>query len=617
MVLERYFWVSYLVLVLIGLQFVWHIGVFSFRTLMFAAAVLTAYSFVFMLPLKLLIQGLHLLLRKLFNPAWITYPLAVVSMVAVDLVLFTDAFIYRMYGFHINAFVLNIITTKGGIESLGGDTSTKVTFIALIAGFAALHTAILFSLLRWDRMRKLCDVLLSSRARLAITLAILLMLAGQGLAFGYSALKNYTPVLEAADAFPLYMRVTFASLAGKLGIEETRREGMEIRVRGSSHLKYPLHLIAQRKDHTNYNIVWLVAESWRHDMLDPNIMPSTWRFAEQAIRFDQTYSAGNGTRMAVFGMFYGLYGNYWFEFLQQQRGPVLFDVLHANDYQMEMYTSARFTYPEFDKTVFASIPKEKLHEHSGASTTWQVDRENVNRLLGFIEGRDPNRPFMTFMFFESPHARYQFPPECAIAKPYLETFNYATADIESDIGLIKNRYINSCNHLDTQFARIIDYLQEKKLLDSTIVIMTGDHGEEFMEAGRWGHNSDYTDWQTRVPLVLWVPGVQPSVVTRMTSHLDLPATVLASLGVTNPPADYSLGFNMLGSKSRDYTIVSDWYDVVCVDNQYKAVFPLKGAITHQTVTAKDDSPVADKGSYYQSRKAMLLKVMKELEVFGG
>src|SRR4030095_12363055 len=101
-----------------------------------------------------------------------------------------------------------------------------------------------------------------------------------------------------------------------------------------------------------------------------------------------------------------------------------------------------------------------------------------------------------------------------------EEMNYATMDLERDMGLIKNRYINSCRHLDTQIERILKYLDEKGLMSSTIVLITGDHGEEFMEHGRWGHNSTFSEEQIRVPFVLWVPGRQPEEVNRMSSHLD-------------------------------------------------------------------------------------------------
>jgi membrane-anchored protein YejM (alkaline phosphatase superfamily) len=363
------------------------------------------------------------------------------------------------------------------------------------------------------------------------------------------------------------------------------------------------------------NIVWLVGESFRADMLDPNIMPQTSAFAQKAVTFKRHYSGGNGTRMGLFAMFYGLYGNYWFNFLHELRGPVLIDLLIKDNYQMQMFTSAKFTYPEFDKTVFARIPKENLHEEaSGAS--WQRDRANVDKMLSFLEHRDPNKPFMTFMFFESPHARYDFPPEDAIRKPYLESFNYATVNLSRDIALIKNRYINSCHHLDSQYGRIIRWLEDNALLDSTIVVITGDHGEEFMEKGYWGHNSSYVEEQVLAPLVIWAPGQQPRTVTKMTSHLDLPATILKLLGVTNPPQDYSLGFDLFGDKTRDFTIVSNWDSFAYIDKDNKAVFPLGvGALGRTEVTTVSDTAVTDKSAFYASHHTCFMQVMDELKKF--
>jgi len=114
--------------------------------------------------------------------------------------------------------------------------------------------------------------------------------------------------------------------------------------------------------------------------------------------------------MGMFSMFYGLYGGYWFAFQEQERGPVLIDTLIADGYQLQMRTSARFTYPEFNETIFARVPRGDMHEGDGRPG-WVNDRENVAGLIDFVDRRDPARPFFAFMFFESPHARYDFPPE--------------------------------------------------------------------------------------------------------------------------------------------------------------------------------------------------------------
>jgi hypothetical protein len=362
-----------------------------------------------------------------------------------------------------------------------------------------------------------------------------------------------------------------------------------------------------------------MAESLRADMLNPKVMPQSWAFSQKAIRFDHHYSGGNGTRMALFAAFYGLYGNYWFDFLEERKGPVLIDLLIENNYQMNMFSSAKFSYPEFDKTIFAKLSQNQLHDSSeleGGLMGWKLDRLNVDKMIDFIDNRDKSRPFMTFMFFESPHALYYFPPENEICTSYLEEFNYATVDLKKDIQLIKNRYINSCNHLDSQYGRILKYLEENSLLDSTIVILTGDHGEEFMEKGRWGHNSTFSEEQTRTPMVLWVPGQKPRYIDSITSHLDIPATLLNQLGVTNPPQDYSQGIDLLGDKERMFAVISGWDTIAYVDNEDKAVFSTN-VFNDQIVTTKADIEVVNEDFFYQTHQQYLIQIMKDMSRFSN
>jgi len=383
----------------------------------------------------------------------------------------------------------------------------------------------------------------------------------------------------------------------------------------SSSLKYPLNPIIRDPNHTRYNVVFLVAESLRGDMLTPEIMPATWDFAQRSIRCVKHYSAGNGTRMGLFGLFYGLYGNYWFNFLDERKDPLLMDMLIDDNYQFSLYTSAAFTYPEFNKTIFSRMDPCNLHPFAGGQG-WKSDRKNITDLVAFIDNRERNRPFMTFMFFESPHARYYFPPETIIRPEYLKDFSYTTADIKKDIGLIKNRYINSCNHLDTQLARVIKCLKDNDLLDSTIVIITGDHGEEFMEKGLWGHNSAFTEEQTITPMVLWIPGVKPRTITSITSHLDIAPTLMKLIGVKNPLADYCLGYDLLGDELRSFTVICDWNCLVYVDDQYKAVFPLKvSGFREQKVTTNNDAEVVNTNNFYTSHRDKLLKILNQAGKF--
>jgi uncharacterized protein len=619
--LAQYFVFSYLLILINASAFLGYINYINFSTYLFAALVFLSYCFLYLLPILLIFGILKKILSYSRLPAFLKSPwficsLAVIATSALQMLIYSDCFIYKIFGFHFNSFVWNLIFTEGGIESMGSSKSATNSFIFIAMLFLAAQTAILLSLMLIPRLKNFCAHFFTRRKIAAAMAVLIAMTIIQSVIFGMGAFYSYRPVLTVTHAFPFYVPFTFRKLAKSFGIKPPNLPSFEMK-RRDINLHYPLNPIIQKHDHKNYNIVILMAESLRADMLDPQIMPKTWAFSQKAVRFNQHYSGGNGTRMGMFAAFYGLYGNYWFKFLEERRGPVLMDLLIQNNYQMDMFSSAKFSYPEFSKTIFSDVPADKLNDSTQMPTGlkgWQLDRLNVSHMLDFFDNRDKSLPFMTFMFFESPHATYYFPPENEIRVPYLNEFNYATVDLKKDIQLIKNRYINSCNHLDSQFARILDYLEKNSLLDSTIVILTGDHGEEFMENGRWGHNSNYSDEQTLVPMVLWAPAVKPHQVSSITSHLDIPVTILDILGVANPPQDYSAGIDLLGDQQRRYTVVSDWDSIAYVDGEYKATFPFN-ILVQKIVTTKSNVEITDKATFYKSHQTYLIEIMKELSSF--
>lgn len=593
------------------------------RSTVFTSLVYFTYGLIYILPawfitrLALWLAGVG---RK--NTAYSTYRISLVYAVAVTTIaltftlLYTDHFIYSIYGFHINGFVWNLVSTPGGIESMGGSNSSYWTFAVYILGFFLLPLIVLL-IVRRIYMRLVSDPATKPRKLYRYLLIIFLLATiGERVTYGISNIQGHAPVLSNANVFPLYLPMTFRSLAKKLGYKVNKRRHFDLGGRLAS-LSYPLKPIRLNTlGRKPLNIVWLVAESLRADMLTPEIMPATYAFAQQAHNYTNHYSGSNMTRMGVFSMFYGLYGTYWFPFLDRQQGPILFDVLKKQGYQYGIYSSARLTYPEFDKTVFVNVSSVNLHEYiSGVS--WKRDQHNVKELIEFIDKRDKSRPFMTFMFFESPHANYYFPDESVIRKEYLRDFNYATSIDKTHMPLIKNRYINSVHHLDSQFARILEYLRREDLDQNTIVLITGDHGEEFMEKGRWGHGSEFHEEQIHVPLVLSIPGTGAGVDTRLSSHLDIPATLMPYLGVDNPAQDYSLGYNLMEPAARDFTVVADWNHIGYIGKDFKAVLPMKTAgLVDEKVMTHDDKPVSDDKGFFDSHQTEMLAMLHDMGVFG-
>ncbi len=82
-------------------------------------------------------------------------------------------------------------------------------------------------------------------------------------------------------------------------------------------------------------------------------------------------------------------------------------------------------------------------------------------------------------------------------------------------------------------GRLVELLDEHGLLDSTLLVITADHGEEFFEHGRFGHRWNLYDTTLRVPLVLWAPGLVPAGVRvpEMARIIDVMPTILELAGL--------------------------------------------------------------------------------------
>lgn len=587
-------------------------------TALWTLAATASYSMIYLLPA---IAGGYLtywLLRRSNNLRYRSLLLAasLIGLTGLTHVgLFADRMIHDMYGFHINGFVVDLVLTPGGIASLGATRSTELTATLIVGAMLAFQGLTYYWLVaRGSAASRPLPRLLRWRWLLSIILAVSV---SERLAYGFSSATNYQPILFASEHYPMYLPLKIRHLAARFGIAEVDKSSNGVQIKHSA-LNYPLKPLDVDSSVRPPNIVWLVAESLRFDMLDPKIMPKLWDFSQQALRMEKHYSGGNLTQMGVFSMFYGLYGNYWFPMHDARRSPALMDVMQQRGYQFSLHTSQRFTFPAFDKTIFVGMNPADMHVGGIGKPAWERDRENIKDLLAFVDGRDKTKPFMAYHFFESTHAPYDFPPDTIIAKPYLEDLNYLTTDFKGDIQLIKNRYLNASNHVDQQIGRVIEHLKQKKLLENTVVIVLGDHGEEFMEISRWGHSAEFNRYQTSTPAVIWVPGSKPRVVSGITSHLDIPATLMPLLGVRNPSSDYSQGMNLLDPAfHRDYAVAADWNRLAYIGENVKIAFPINatGGAKRDEVTDGNDREIADPTQAKHKISPAIAEMMQNLTRF--
>lgn len=116
-------------------------------------------------------------------------------------------------------------------------------------------------------------------------------------------------------------------------------------------------------------------------------------------------------------------------------------------------------------------------------------------------------------------------------------------------------YEKSLRYLDEQVGRLINRIQSSAHAENTVIILVADHGEEFLDHGRWGHwESNLFDEILRVPLIVWMPnGPHGQVIRQQVRLLDLMPTILDLCGC--PTSDGVLGNSMasfLGHGESNY-----------------------------------------------------------------
>jgi membrane-anchored protein YejM (alkaline phosphatase superfamily) len=215
----------------------------------------------------------------------------------------------------------------------------------------------------------------------------------------------------------------------------------------------------------------------------------------------------------------------------------------------------------------------------------------------FIKFVDEKRaPFFAFLFYDASHQPYRYPAEHAIfdTGTLTEEINYieiARKGSRDSVRFAQNRYRNSLHYVDAEIHRALQTLEDRGLLDNTLVFIVGDHGEAFNELGLFGHDSAFDRYQTKTLCVASIPGEAPHHIQRTTSHEDVPSTILTYMGVENPLSDYTQGLPLTTNATRPFVLIASWGSAAIVDTNSITEFGLEAYNTAITVMSTNDLPL--------------------------
>ena len=123
------------------------------------------------------------------------------------------------------------------------------------------------------------------------------------------------------------------------------------------------------------------------------------------------------------------------------------------------------------------------------------------------------------------------------------------ADNFSSEALLNYRelYYRSAAYVDSLAGKLINFLDDAKLSETTLVIFTSDHGIQNFDHG-FNDKHNYYDESWRVPFIMSLPGALPQNQRRgFASHVDIAPTILSAAGCV---CDYANGFDLFGPLVR-------------------------------------------------------------------
>lgn len=151
-----------------------------------------------------------------------------------------------------------------------------------------------------------------------------------------------------------------------------------------------------------------------------------------------------------------------------------------------------------------------------------VQREGGEVVKAFFDwfATNSQKKFFSWLHFYDPHTPYE-PPE-----PYKTQYG----------GRLWGLYDGEIAYVDVLIGSVVDELKKKDLLERTIIIIVGDHGESLGEHHESAHGFFIYDATQSVPLIVHIPSaaLKGKVIESQVENVDIMPSVLELLGLPIP-----------------------------------------------------------------------------------
>jgi arylsulfatase A-like enzyme len=304
---------------------------------------------------------------------------------------------------------------------------------------------------------------------------------------------------------------------------------------------------------TRPDVVMVILDAARADHFGAygygrNTTPAIDGLAAEGLVFERAYSECPNTTCSVPNLITGV------PFMN------LGTVFRGRKVPDEVVTLAEYLKPLGYRTVGLSAnPNNSAsrNSHQGFETferLWGAHRQ-AELAVEKIAAQPPDEPLYLQLHFLPPHKPYMPAPEFDLftdpeyrgpVHPKIELHRYLRGGSTlspADLAQLVALYDGNLRMADDAVARVVEALRASARWESTLFVLTSDHGEAFGEHGHFQHDGTLFDEMLHVPLILRLPGgeVPAGVDTFSPAALaDVVPTVLGYLGLTPRPEVWGL-----------------------------------------------------------------------------
>ncbi len=325
------------------------------------------------------------------------------------------------------------------------------------------------------------------------------------------------------------------------------------------------------------NLLFVLVDTWRADHAgflgyERNVSPNLDELATSGVVFERAISQSGWTKPAVATLLTGLIPSRHMAVSIPVQGrptrghslprPVttLVEILAARGWDTAMWSANPNIVPHCGFAQGAGHFVDYFYhpERTREYMPGRIDRmlPDVRRWLA--EERDPDRPFCAYVHVMDPHYAYEAPAPFAgtfdhsgldfnLTGPLCDEIRAGTRSVDEITEPMRRRLIDAYDEellfVDHHLGALLDEVRERH--PNTVIVVVGDHGDEFLEHGQYGHAFSLYETLVHVPLLLWAPELAPSRVPSQVRLMDVFPTLLELVGEGLPPTVEIQGESLL------------------------------------------------------------------------